>query len=182
MIIPISTPRGEVVLRPTREADAAAYRALRLEGLQDHPEAFGSDYESSAARPLAFWEERMRQGAQHEHGVAYVAEAAGTLVGMTTLVRYDQTKARHSGAIVGVYTTPAWRGTGVAGALLAACLAHAQALGMRIVRLGVATTNAPAIRLYLRQGFQVYGVEQESILVEGVYYDELLMAKRLVQP
>jgi len=52
-------------------------------------------------------------------------------------------------------------------------------LGLRVVRLGVVTSNASAIRLYLRHGFTVYGVEREALVVDGVSHDELLMACRL---
>jgi RimJ/RimL family protein N-acetyltransferase len=58
-------------------------------------------------------------------------------------------------------------------------VAYARTLGMRLVQLGVVTTNASAIRLYLRCGFTVYGVEPESIQHNGIYYDELLMARKL---
>jgi RimJ/RimL family protein N-acetyltransferase len=180
MIATIITPRGEVQIRPTRTEDAAAYRELRLIGLRDHPEAFGADHATSAARPIEYWQERMQQGAGGEQGVTYIAEAAGELIGMTALVRHDLPKTRHAGSIFGVYTHPSWRGTGVADALLEACVAYARQLGMRLVQLGVVTTNASAIRLYLRCGFQVYGVEPESLFVDGTYYDELLMARRIV--
>jgi RimJ/RimL family protein N-acetyltransferase len=179
MIHTINTPRGAVSLRPTRIEDAAAYRALRLEGLRAHPEVFGADYETSAARPIEYWQERMQIGAGGEHGVTYVAEAGGELIGMTALVRHNLPKTRHAGSIFGVYSHPDWRGTGVADALLEACVGYAHQLGMRLVQLGVVTTNASAIRLYLRCGFTVYGVEPESIQHDGVYYDELLMARRI---
>lgn len=179
MHIPLTTPRGALLLRPTREGDAPAYRDLRLEGLRLHPEAFGADYASSAAQPPEHWEERVRQGALGDKGVTYVAEVEGSLVGMMTLVRFPEAKVRHSGSIVGVYITAAWRGCGVADALMEACLAHGRALGMRVVRLGVATSNTPAIGLYLRHGFAVYGVERESILVDGKIVDELLMVRFL---
>jgi RimJ/RimL family protein N-acetyltransferase len=179
MIATITTARGDVLIRPTRIDDAAAYRALRLAGLQGHPEAFGADYATSAARPIEYWQERMASGAGGEHGVTYVADAAGALIGMTALVRNDLPKTRHAGSIFGVYTHPDWRGSGVADALLGACVAYAAALGLRLVRLGVVTTNASAIRLYQRCGFQVYGVEPEALYVNGIYYDELLMARRI---
>lgn len=179
MNISLSTRRGDLLLRPSREGDAAAYRALRLEALERHPEAFGDDYASSAARPPQHWEERVRQGGPSERGVTYVAEAEGGLVGMMTLVRFQELKARHSGSIVAVYVSADWRGCGVGDALMEACLAHARRLDMRVVRLGVATTNASAIGLYLRQGFAVYGVERESMLVDGKIVDELLMVRFL---
>src|SRR5262249_52562780 len=173
------TPRGDVTIRPTREDDAPAYRALRMKGLQAHPEAFGMDYATSAARPIEYWQARMRSGAGGPEGVTYVADAAGELIGMTALVRNDLVKTRHAGSIFGVYTHPDWRGTGVADALIEACVDYAHALGLRLLRLGVATTNISAIRLYQRRGFRVYGIEPESIQHDGVYYDELLMARRL---
>jgi RimJ/RimL family protein N-acetyltransferase len=176
----IQTSKGDVRIRPTHMDDAPAYRALRLEGLQAHPEAFGADYATSAARPIERWQESMQSGAGGEHGVTYVAEAAGELIGMTALVRNELPKMRHAGSIFGVYTHPAWRGTGVADALLEACVTYARELGLRLVRLGVVTTNASAIRLYQRCGFTVYGVEPEALCVNGIYHDELLMARRIV--
>jgi RimJ/RimL family protein N-acetyltransferase len=179
MIATITTPRGDVLIRPTRTKDAAAYRTLRLIGLQAHPEAFGADYETSAARPIEYWQERMQSGAGGAHGVTYVGDAAGELIGMTALVRNDLAKTRHAGSIFGVYTRADWRGTGVADALLEACVSYAGMLGLRLVRLGVVTSNTSAIRLYQRCGFQVYGVEPEALYVNGIYYDELLMARRI---
>lgn len=175
----LDTPRGQVILRPTRVSDAEAYRSLRLAALQAHPEAFGADYESSAARPIAFWQDRMQTGAGGPHGVTYVAEAAGELIGMTSLVRNDLLKTRHSASIFGVYVQHSWRGTGVAEALLQACVAWARDLELRLVKLGVVTTNTSAIRLYSRCGFQVYGVEPEAIQHNDIYYDELLMLRRI---
>jgi RimJ/RimL family protein N-acetyltransferase len=176
----IQTSKGDVHIRPTRIEDAPAYRALRLEGLGAHPEAFGADYASTAARPLERWQESMQSGAGGEQGITYVAEAAGELIGMTALVRNELAKTRHAGSIFGVYTRADWRGTGVADALLEACVAYAGVLGLRLVRLGVVTSNASAIRLYHRCRFHVYGVEPEALFVNGIYYDELLMARRIV--
>ena len=120
------------------------------------------------------------QTSKGEQGITYVAEATGELIGMTALVRNELAKTQHAGSIFGVYTRADWRGTGVADALLEACVAWAAGLGLRLVKLGVVTTNASAIRLYARCGFQVYGVEPEALYVNGIYYDELLMVRRLV--
>ena len=179
MFSTLSTPRGDVGIRPTRESDAPAFRDLPLQGLRDHPEAFGADFETSAAHPIEFWQDRMRRGAGGQHGVTYVAEAASALIGMTTLARDEGRKTGHHGDIYGVYTHPAWRGTGVADALLEACAEFARSLGLRLLKLGVAVTNTSAIRLYVRHGFTVYGVDPECIYHAGIYYDELLMVRRV---
>jgi RimJ/RimL family protein N-acetyltransferase len=183
----INTPHGDVTIRPTREADAVAFRELRLEALRTHPEVFGADYDESLARPIEFWQERVRDGAGSDLGITYVAVpssrlrpgADGALVGMTGIYRDNHRKMRHSGMIWGVYVLPEWRGTGIAGALIEACVVWAREHGLRLVKLSVVTTNAAAIRRYVRCGFSVYGVEPEVIYYNGVYYDELLMIRRL---
>jgi RimJ/RimL family protein N-acetyltransferase len=62
-------------------------------------------------------------------------------------------------------------------ALIGECLAWARTQGLAVVKLGVVTTNTSAIRCYARCGFTVFGVEPKAIFYDGVYYDELLMAK-----
>jgi ribosomal protein S18 acetylase RimI-like enzyme len=72
-----------------------------------------------------------------------------------------------------------WRSQHIAEALIEACVAWARAQGIVILKLGVSANNTPAMRCYVRCGFQVYGVDPKVILHEGVYYDELLMAKEV---
>lgn len=86
-------------------------------------------------------------------------------------------KTRHSGTIWGVYVNAEWRGHGIAEVLLRGCCAWAQARGLAVVKLGVVTTNASAIRCYARCGFTVYGIEPKVIFWDGVLHDELLMAR-----
>lgn len=175
----IDTRFGAITIRPTCAEDAAAFRELRLEALREHPEAFGADYTDQAARPIETWEESVRRGAGNDLGITYVAVAGQTLAGMVGIFRGDYVKMQHSGTIWGVYVRPAWRGAGLADALIAACLNWARGMRMRLVRLNVVTTNAAAIRCYIRCGFSVCGVEPEVVHVNGTYYDELSMIHRL---
>jgi GNAT superfamily N-acetyltransferase len=175
----LETTHGSVTVRPTRLEDAAMYRELRLEALRDHPVAFGMDYTEALTQPESHWEQRARDGAGTERSVLYVADAGARLVAMTGVFCEDRAKLRHSGMIWGVYVQPDWRGAGLSEALIEACVGWAQAKQLRILKLAVAVTNAPAIRRYLQCGFSVYGVEPEVIYHEGVFYDELLMARRL---
>jgi L-amino acid N-acyltransferase YncA len=79
----------------------------------------------------------------------------------------------------GVYVRAAWRGRRVADRLIEACIEWARPHGVRVAKLAVITSNAAAIRCYLRCGFSVYGVEPQVIHVDGVYHDELLMVRYL---
>jgi RimJ/RimL family protein N-acetyltransferase len=181
MMSTIDTPRGPVAIRPTCESDTAAYRDLRLEALRTHPEAFGADYEESLARPIERWQQNTRDGAGTDLGITYVAEAAGALVGMTGIYRDSGLKMRHCANIWGVYVQPQWRGMHIVDQLIVSCIAWARAHEVRQAKLAVVTTNAAAIRCYVRCGFSVYGVEPEVIYHNGVYYDELLMLHQLAR-
>lgn len=173
----IQTTRGTVTIRLSSPNDAESYRALRLQALRDHPEAFGSDYETNLSHPLEFWQQRLTPNPTAANYVA-VTEA-GKVVGMTAIRREELIKLRHNGSIQSVYVHPEWRGMGIMDALMTACLNHAREQGIVIVKLSVTNTNASAIRVYLRHGFSVYGVDPMMLYLDGIYYDELLMAKRL---
>ncbi|HEY4689515.1 MAG TPA: GNAT family N-acetyltransferase [Anaerolineae bacterium] len=175
----LSTPRGTITIRPAALDDVEAYRDLRLEALRLHPEVFGSDYTSDLAEPMARWADRIRRSTGEGEGIIFFAEAGGRLIGMTGVVRGYIPKGAHSGTIWGVFVRPEWRGLRIADALIDACIDWARARGVRLVKLGVVTTNTPAIRCYARCGFTVYGVEPEVIHANGAYYDELLMVRRL---
>jgi len=175
----IATPLGTVTIRPASEADASAYRDLRLEALRNHPTAFSSDYAANLAQPMTFWMERLRANGAEGGVKLYFAVHDRQLVGMCGIARSDSPKTRHSATIVSMYVRPDWRGFRIARDLLAACVDWATAQGIKIVKLAVVTTNVEAIRCYAAFGFQVYGSEPQALCYEGVCYNELLMARTI---
>jgi ribosomal protein S18 acetylase RimI-like enzyme len=175
----LTTSKGAIAIRPAIAADAVALRDLRLEALANHPIAFSADSERTKAEPAERWVERMRDNAATNAGVICVASANDRLIGMTGLACEKWPKTRHGGILWGVYVQEQWRGLGVAEGLLNECIAWGQAHGLVIVKLGVATTNVPAICCYARCGFAVYGIDPKTIYYENVFYDELLMARTI---
>jgi RimJ/RimL family protein N-acetyltransferase len=175
----LTTSKGVVAIRPAVLGDAAALRELRLEALAGHPQAFAADYATTAAGTVEVWVERIAEYAADNSGVISTASIEGRLIGMSGLVRGHWPKTRHCGTMWGAYVTPDWRGLHVGEALVDGCVAWARAQGLTMVKLGVVTTNAPAIRCYARCGFTVYGIDPQAIYYDGVCYDELLMAKSL---
>lgn len=173
----LSTTGGTVTVRTATVEDAVTLRALRLESLASHPVAFAADYDRTEAEGADAWAERIQRNEAKNEGVICVAAAGASLVGMTGLYRGHWPKTQHSANIWGVYVTTAWRGQGIAKALIKACLDWARARGVTVAKLGVVTSNTPAIRCYARCGFQVYGLEPQVIGYDGVFYDELLMAR-----
>jgi GNAT superfamily N-acetyltransferase len=169
------TTNTSINIRQAAEPDAAAYRELRLEALCNHPEAFTHDYDTYKKKPLSYWEERLRE-LNHENMIFFAVHEA-RLVGMCGLLRGTSIKSQHNSLITGMYVQPAWRGQGIADALIEACIDWAQALSTTVVRLAVVTTCTSAIRCYQRCGFTEYGIEPQMIYHDGVMYDELLMIR-----
>jgi RimJ/RimL family protein N-acetyltransferase len=167
---------SEINIRRATLEDAAALRELRLEALQNRPEAFGSDYEKESRQPLAQTEDSLRD----EMNLAiFIATAESKLIGMTGIGKYRHTKLKHGAFVWGVYVQPAWRGQGVSQQIMQACIQWGREHGLQFIKLAVINTNAPAINSYLRSGFRVYGVDPRVILYNDIYYDELLMVKDL---
>lgn len=173
------TSRGPVRIRPALLSDSSSFRALRLEALKNHPEAFAAAYESEAAEPDEYWVRRLPREEADSTGALYFAESAEALVGMAGIWRRDGRKVHHSGIVWGVYVRPEWRGLRIGEKLVTACVGWARRHRLRMVRLATMAANQSAVRCYERCGFAPYGLEPEAIYYGGVAYDDLLMALRI---
>lgn len=158
--------------------DAAALQALRLTALQECPSAFGSSYEEEVSMPLSV----VASGLAPDSGrPKFGAFVGSVLVGSVVVGRSTARKQLHKGYIWGVYVHANHRGQGIARALMTEAVAYLTALGgLRQIMLGVTAGNAHATALYAAFGFVAYGCEPESLCVDGVFYDEVLMALSLV--
>lgn len=169
----------KVNVRAVQPGDAAALRLLRLEALQNNPEAFGEDYEQALERPYSAWEEQVQKNQGDGDGVIYVADHEGQLVGMAGVARHTASKMRHSATVWGVYVQPGWRGHGIAQTLVMSCCGWARGKGLTMLRLGVITANRAAIHCYESRGFRAYGVEPKTFYIDGRYYDLMRMVLEL---
>lgn len=158
-------------------ADVDAYRRVRLRALAEHPEAFRSNAEEEAAKPLSWWTARLAP--REQSGAAFFGARTQSceLVGTAGLLFESRRNTRHTATVVGIYVAPEHAGRGLGARLLAACIDLARADDcIEILYLTVTSTNAAAIRLYERSGFTVYGREPRSMRIGGRTFDKLLMA------
>lgn len=133
-----------MLIRPTTRDDWRALKAVRLAALRDAPTAFGVTYESAAAYTDEQWQARAAGTDKAEYLLAFDGQQA---VGIVAGVVNDEYN------LIAMWVHPEYRGSGVAGRLIAAIKERALARGHRRIVLDVAPENVGAAKLYQRQGF-----------------------------
>ena len=159
-------------IRRLAAGDAQAYRDLMLQAYALHPQAFTSSVSERAAMPMRWWESRLSSrldvllGAFVEH----------ELVGIVGLSLEPREKARHKATLFGMYVADSHRHAGLGYQLVQAALEEARRHSfLRLVQLTVTAGNDPAVRLYQRCGFVLYGLEPMAIRVDEDYLDKIHM-------
>ena len=133
------------VTAPT-EQDWDVVRALRLAALADSPDAFDSSLAREESRTEQDWRAALREGGQR---LAWLDDRP---VGMARGTRH-----RDEHHLVGMWVSPAARGSGAAGALVDAVVGWARELAAPRLYLWVVGANEAATRLYVERGFAPTG-------------------------
>jgi ribosomal protein S18 acetylase RimI-like enzyme len=160
-------------------ADAPAWRALRLRGLREHPEAFTSSYEEDCEQPLAQASQRLQGGTQGKFWGALDGEVLAGIVG---LERERRAKNRHKATVVGLYVAPEFTRRGIGTALMRALLDDARESGIALLVLTVTASNRDAEVLYERHGFKRFGTEPGAIRVGPKAFDKHHLYLQLETP
>ncbi|QDQ28979.1 GNAT family N-acetyltransferase [Chitinimonas arctica] len=162
-----------MLIRLASGDDAALWQAIRLEALQNHPEAFGSSYQEERDMPLATVAAKLIDPLNR----VWVAEEGGQLLGTATARRESAAKARHRTSLFAMYVVPSARQRGIGRQLVEAVIRSARdELEADWLQLGVERNNQAAFTLYQRLGFVSWGCEPDSLRVNGQSYDEYHMA------
>ncbi|MEV7217028.1 GNAT family N-acetyltransferase [Kitasatospora cineracea] len=162
-------PSNDVIIRPARDEDERAIRAV------DH--AIWSPLSEVAPRGP---EDAPVFDPDHRPEQYLLAELDGRVVGYVRQIREIPLPSNaHVRQIQGLGVLPEARGRRIGDALLTAACEAARAAGARRMTLRVLGHNAPARRLYERNGFQVLGVLPGHFLLEGSYVDDVWMGRAL---
>jgi RimJ/RimL family protein N-acetyltransferase len=111
-----------------------------------------------------------------ERDAVFVAEAGGELVGYVQAERGGFRRVHHLATIFIGVRAHAW-GQGIGGRLFAAVHAWAAEQGITRLQLDVDAANTRAIALYERLGYRIEGTKRQSMLVNGAFVDDHIMAR-----
>lgn len=105
-----------------------------------------------------------------------VAEIDGQVIGVLNYSGGKRSATRHS-AMLGISIRLAWQGRGIGRALMQDAIRRAKASAvLRRLELKVYADNARAIHLYQSLGFEIEGTCRHTVIRNGQFVDDLIMA------
>lgn len=170
-----------MTIRKLTQDDAAAFRALRIDMCDRHPEAFGQTPEE--VREMTdekFLDWYAPNESFPEKFVAGMFDGT-TLIGTVGFRREDSFKEHHCGFIWTVYLRSEFRGKGLSKQLMQWVIERCREMeGLEMLVLTVAATQTNARALYRTLGFvQIGTMPQGYRLPDGRYIDNEEMILRL---
>jgi ribosomal protein S18 acetylase RimI-like enzyme len=172
IITKIKNRRFIMEIRRLEPKDAANYKEIRFEALQNHPEAFRSSYDEEKEFPLERTENRLNE----EHSFTFGVFDKNKLIGVVTLILEQRNKIKHRANIAAMYVYPGKRKSGIGKSLMLEAIKKAKAIeGIEQIYLTVTSSNEPARKLYQSLGFKTYGIDKRALKIENTYFDEELM-------
>lgn len=170
--------------------DAEAFAALRLLGLEQHPEAFATSADDWRQAPAsrAVAQLAPTEVAAGRFVVGAFDDAQGDagrarLVGLIGIRREARASVRHKASVWGLFVRPESRRRGLGGALLDAALVEARRNeGLAYLRIVLTIPNEPAERLLASRGFVRYGVETGGLRTDSRAHDQAFLRCDLGHP
>lgn len=156
----------ELAHKFAKSVAAETTHTLKYEGMSEMP----SD------RLIALWNENLTHPVNLSIGVFAEDKIVGNL-------RFFQRNpshpwVKHIGAFGMAVSQSHW-GQGIGSRLLQTMEAHARTCGITRIEAEVRATNEGGIALYKRHGFKIEGTREKAALINGVFQDELYIAKIL---
>ncbi|HEX6535859.1 MAG TPA: GNAT family N-acetyltransferase [Gemmatimonadaceae bacterium] len=158
-----------VSIRQLGPEDAAVFQAIRLQGLRECPQAFGSTYAEDLVLSLDTIAQRLTPSRSPVGRVVFGAFAGEALVGFAGCMQEGKVKSRHKAIVWGTYVAPAHRGEGAARRLLEHIIAEAGSWpDVERLILTVIERAEAARRLYRAVGFEVFAREPDALRQDGI--------------
>lgn len=153
--------------------DWELYRELRLEGLKNDPQAFGSNYEKELEAPEAKWRLRLAPYSEESQALNVFVKDNKTekLAGIMGFYTPDTEVAQ----IVSVYISPKYRGKKLSSKLMCYLIDFIKSQGKyKNIKLSVNKEQLAAVNLYKSFGFEVVGEENLELGDHQIHTEALM--------
>lgn len=158
----------DVIIEPTRKGHIESFRRT-FDLVAKEKKYLGSLDAPSLEEFSGKVRKNIENGNPH-----FVATHAGEVVGWCEVVRLNKPLFQHVG-IFEVGLLPEWRGQGIGHSLITATLDAAFEHGFVRIELTVFASNLRAIALYEKIGFSKEGELIDSVCIDGVFSNSILM-------
>jgi GNAT superfamily N-acetyltransferase len=142
---------SDITVRVLGEDEWEQYRSVRLDALDESPDAFAASADEERAYEEDFWRTRMRRSQR------LLAEQEGTAVGVASVGQARQEGEKDNDRVAelfGLWVAPAARGTGVATQLVQAGADAARQQGRSHLAYWVGADNGRAVAFASGFGFR----------------------------
>ncbi len=118
---------------------------------------------------------RIQSTLKRDNEAVFVLEENKQLIGYASIIGGFCQRNAHKGSVVtGIVQSHVGKGYGTA--LFATLIEWAQSSSLHRLELTVMTHNERAISLYKKFGFEIEGIQKDSLLVDQHYVDEFMMS------
>jgi L-amino acid N-acyltransferase YncA len=154
--------------------EAARFRELRLQALQQHPRAYAQTYDEESHQPDHAFAQFVTAN------VVLGAYADGTLIGFTILTPFRQSKLSHKGMVWGAYVQPSYRDMQLAQGMRLRLFEIAKGMGLRYVVSSIFASNAAALQVHKAVGYEETYVEKDGARhLDGTFEDIVHLVRYL---
>lgn len=148
-------------VRQIQSWEGTALRDIRLRAISDRPDAFAVSLAQTLDETNEGWTRWATMSALGDTHIMYVAEDAGSWIGMAGGMP-AVSNGEEVAELISMWVDPAYRGRGLGRQLIEQIISWGQDHRMRQLELWVTTHNTAAIELYRKSGFRDEGECQLS--------------------
>jgi RimJ/RimL family protein N-acetyltransferase len=160
-------------IRRALETDAPALIALRRRLFEETPYMLWEPGEFKQTEDDE--RERITRLNRQPNSLILLAEAGMQLVGVLSATGDERNQLRHT-AVLSVGVVRSRWSQGIGSRMVQEAVSWSSAAGLKRLELTVHAANVRAVSMYIRHGFEVEGLRRSSLLVDGKYINEYLMA------
>lgn len=154
--------KNHITIIQLKPADWQKYKKIRLESLQEEPQAFNSKLEEMSKYPDKYWEEKLTS----KDSLFAFAQREHEIVGVMNLTFGEESEPAFVAVVHGAYVNRNFRSLGVGKSLLSFLVNEVkQSNEIKVMKLWVKESQTSAIKLYTDLGFKSVSKAGEHTLI-----------------